>query len=373
MKTYDHGGTTGRAVLALDIGGTKLAAGVVREDGTALSFVTCPTEGQEGPDAVLDRLFTLGASALSDAGIEAARADGPLIGCGIGCGGPLDSAAGVLIAPPHLPGWLNIPVTALAQDAYGLPAVLDNDGTAGAAGEWRFGAGRGSRHLVYLTVSTGIGGGVVIDGRTYRGAAGNGGEPGHVTVRSEGRRCRGCGRTGCLEAYASGTSIAERAHEAMRHAAERGESTTLVAVPPPAAADVARAAREGDKLASRVWHETVDALAGGLTSIINLWEPEIVVLGGGVLRSGDQLLLPLREKVAQLAMGPAADAARIVPAEAGDLAGVLGAAAIAFERLAADPSRPGISPVATAPATRPVPPVTARPSAGPHPRTAPVS
>ncbi|MBP0457616.1 ROK family protein, partial [Streptomyces montanisoli] len=333
MTSYEHGDTTGRAVLALDIGGTKLAAGVVREDGAVLSSVSCPTEVADGPDTVLKRLFSLGASALHGAGIDPAHAPGRLLGCGIGCGGPLDSAAGLLICPPHLPGWLDIPVTALAEEAFGLPAVLDNDGTAGAAGEWRFGAGRGTRHLVYLTVSTGIGGGAVIEGRTYRGAAGNGGEPGHVTVRSEGRRCRGCGRSGCLEAYASGTAIAERAAEAVREAAPRGESTVLASVPRLTAADVARAARDGDALAVRVWDETMDALAGGLASVINLWEPEVVVLGGGVLRCGEQLLVPVREKVARLAMGPAGRAARIVPAEAGDLAGVLGAAAIAFERL----------------------------------------
>jgi glucokinase len=363
MTSYEHGDPSERTVLALDIGGTKLAAGVVREDGTALSFVSCPTGVREGPDAVLGRLWSLGARALRDAGAEAADASRRLLGCGIGCGGPLDSAAGVLLCPPHLPGWVDVPVTALAEEAFGLSAVLDNDGTAGAAGEWRFGAGRGSRHLLYLTVSTGIGGGTVIDGRTYRGAAGNGGEPGHVTVRSDGRRCRGCGRTGCLEAYASGTSIAERALEALREEPEQRAASVLAHVAKPTAADVARAARAGDALAVRIWDESMDALAGGLSSIVNLWEPEVVVLGGGVVRSGDQLLVPVREKVARLAMGPAARAARIVPAEAGDLAGVRGAAAIAFERLGAAP------PVRPAHAGR-------RPQRGaqsaPHPPTLPV-
>ncbi|MEU0370702.1 ROK family protein [Streptomyces sp. NPDC006283] len=335
MTSYHEPAAIGRSVLALDIGGTKLAAGVVREDGTVLSFLTVPTRVEEGPDAALDRLFTLGTSALRAAGVDPADAPRALLGCGIGCGGPLNSVTGTLICPPHLPGWLDIPVTDLARHTYGTPAVLDNDGTAGAAGEWRFGAGRGTRHLVYLTVSTGIGGGFVIDGRTYRGAAGNGGEPGHITVRSEGRLCRSCGRTGCLEAYASGTSIAERARDAVREAAAHGQRTVLAGIPLTelGAADVARAAREGDPLAVLVWQETTDLLAEGLTSLVNLYEPEVVVLGGGVTRSGDQLLAPVREKVAGLAMGPAAAAARIVLATGGDRAGVLGAAAIAFERL----------------------------------------
>ncbi|MFJ8886746.1 ROK family protein [Streptomyces sp. NPDC102402] len=336
MILYDDEGAGGRAVLALDIGGTKLAAGVVAPDGSARSFVTCPTRVEEGPDAALERLFSLGRDALAAAGIPPESAAERLAGCGIGCGGPLDSEAGVLIAPPHLPGWLDIPVTRLAHQRYGLPTVLDNDGTAGAAGEWRFGAGRGTRHLVYLTVSTGVGGGVILDGRTYRGATGNGGEPGHVTVRSDGRPCRGCGRTGCLEAYASGTSIAERAREAL---AAGHPQSVLAALPHPGptAADVAAAARDGDPLATALWDETTDLLAEGLASIVNLYEPEVVVLGGGVTRSGEQLLAPVREKTRRLAMHPASNA-RIVRAGAGDRAGVLGAAAVALERLVDDPA-----------------------------------
>ncbi|NGN67396.1 ROK family protein [Streptomyces sp. A7024] len=312
-----------RAVLALDIGGTKLAAGVVAADGSVLSSATCPTHVQEGPERSLKRLFDLGWEAVEAAGTDV-RA---LAGTGIGCGGPLDPYTGMLRCPPHLPGWVDIPITRLAYEAYDIPAVVDNDGTAGAAGEWRFGAGRGSEHLVYLTISTGVGGGAVLDGRTFRGAAGNGGEPGHVTVRSGGRHCKGCGRAGCLEAYASGTSIAERAREGMP------ADSSLAAIEELTAADVTAAARAGDPYATALWEETLDLLGSGLTSIVNLYEPELLVLGGGVTRVGDQLFEPLRRRVAAQAMGPAAAAVRIVPATGGDHAGVLGAAAIGFERL----------------------------------------
>lgn len=300
-------------VLALDVGGTKLAAGVVDTDGSVHGLLSAPSGAERGPDDALERLFELGRRAVAESGSRWEE----IRGIGIGCGGPLDPVAGVLIAPPHLPGWRDVPIAARATEALGRPAVLDNDATAAAAGELRYGVGRGGRDFVYLTISTGVGGGVVLDGKLRRGPSGNGGELGHVTIDWHGRPCRGCGRRGCLEAYASGTSIAERAHEAGMDGAT--------------AADVAQAARAGDEVAARVWEETCEALACGITSIVNLFEPEIVVLGGGVVRSGDQLLGPVRRLVDQQVMGASV---AVVATEFGDAVGVVGAAAVAFERLA---------------------------------------
>jgi glucokinase len=302
------GSADARPVLGLDIGGTKIAAGVVDADGGVHGFVTAPSDSDSARG--VERLFELGRRAMAESGIDVEAV-------GIGCGGPLDSERGVLIAPLHLPGWKDVAVAELAAAAFERPAFLDNDGTAGAAGEHRFGAGRGTQAMVYLTISTGVGGGVVLDGVVQRGRSGNGGELGHVTVDWHGRRCRGCGRRGCLEAYCSGTSIAERAVEA---GMEEGAT----------AADVAQAARAGDELASRVWDETCEALACGLTSIANLFEPEAIVLGGGVVRTGEQLLAPVRTAVAEQMIGPPVS---IVPAASGDAVGVVGAAAIAYERV----------------------------------------
>jgi glucokinase len=190
--------------------------------------------------------------------------------------------------------------------------------------------------MVYLTISTGVGGGVVADGRLYRGA-GNGAELGHVTVDWHGRTCRGCGRPGCLEAYVSGTSIAERAREAL---AADGASS-LASLEEPTAADVAAAARDGDALARAVWDETVAALACGLTSIVNVFEPETVVLGGGVSRAGEQLLAPVREWVRDHAMEPAGRSVEIVASALGEQVGVVGAAAIVYEEA---PSAGGAGP-----------------------------
>jgi glucokinase len=310
-------------VLGLDIGGTKLAAGVVDATGRTRSFAVVPSLPEEGARHTVDRLFALGDRALALS--EAGPAD--IAAVGIGCGGPLDPDRGVVLAPLHLPGWRDVPLTDWAGQHYGRPAVLDNDGTAGAAGEHRFGAGTGTGFMVYLTLSTGVGGGVVTDGRLYRGATGNGGELGHITVDRAGRPCKGCGRVGCLEAYVSGTSIAERAREALLG----GAPSTLRTVGGFTAADVQAAALAGDPVAGDVWDETTAALGCGLTSIVNLLEPEVVVIGGGVSRAGEQLLAPARDQVRREAMS----ATRVVAARLGDRVGVVGAAAIAFERLLA--------------------------------------
>jgi glucokinase len=302
-------------MLGLDIGGTKIAAGVVDGFGAVHGFVVVPTEAERGPEDGLARLFDLGRRAVKSSGFSW----DDIQGVGIGCGGPLDAAQGILIAPLHLPGWTGVPIAARAAADLDRPAVLDNDAVAAAAGEHRYGAGRGALNMVYLTVSTGVGGGVVLDGQLHRGPTGNGGELGHVTVDWHGRVCRGCGRRGCLEAYASGTSIAERAHEAGMDGAT--------------AADVAAAALAGEEPAVRLWAETCEALACGITSIANLFEPELVVVGGGVSRTGEQLLGPVRRLVHAQAIGDGRKV-EIVAAALGESVGVVGAATVAYERIA---------------------------------------
>ncbi|WP_282944668.1 ROK family protein [Cellulomonas endometrii] len=317
-------GAGGTPVLALDIGGTKLAVAVVTADGAVHGLRIRPTRRDEGPDAVIRRLFAMGHEAVAEAGL------GPVGAVGIACGGPLDAPSGLLQSPPHLPGWVDIPIGPLAAAEFGVPFALENDATAAAVAEHRYGAGRGLQNLVYLTVSTGVGGGVILDGRLHRGAAGNGGELGHVTVRRGGRLCS-CGRRGCIEAYASGTSIAERAAEAL---AEDPRST-LAALPAVTAADVSAAAAAGDPLAVRVWDETTDLLGSAVADLVNVLEPELVVLGGGVTRSGALLLDPVRDLVAREAMPPAARAATIRLAALGDVVCVVGAGAIALDVLPA--------------------------------------
>ena len=314
-----------RAVLALDIGGTKLAVAVVTPDGRVHGFLVEPTRREEGPDAVLHRLFDLGTRSIAVARTEGVTA--PVDAVGISCGGPLNAHTGVLLGPLHLPGWVNVPIVDLATAEYGVPAVLENDASAAAWGEYRFGAGRGVESMLYLTVSTGIGGGAILGGRLHHGAAGNGGEYGHIQVQPDGPPCL-CGRRGCLEAIASGTSIASRATGLLL---DTTEPSTLRELAEVRAEHVSAAAVAGDPLAARIWAGALDALASAITDLVNVFEPDLVVLGGGVTRSGAALLDPVRAAVLAAAMPPAARAARIELAQLGDQVGVVGAAAVALD------------------------------------------
>jgi glucokinase len=345
----DGGAPPVRPVLALDIGGTKLAVAVVTADGAVHGLRIRPTRREEGPHAVIRRLFAMGHEAVAAAGL------GPVGAVGVACGGPLDAPSGVLLAPPHLPGWVDIPIGPMAAEEFGVPFALENDATAAAVAEHRYGAGRGLRSLVYLTVSTGVGGGVILDGRLHRGAAGNGGELGHITACRGGRLCS-CGRRGCIEAYASGSSIAARAAEALAEPVPDAERSVLAALPSVTAADVSTAAEAGDPLAVRLWGETVDLLGSAIADLVNVLEPELVVLGGGVTRSGALLLDPVRAIVAREAMPPAARAATVTLAALGDVVCVVGAGAVGLDLL---PGRLGAGPT-TPTDTTPALPETAR-------------
>ena len=318
-------------VVGLDIGGTKLAAGVVGRDGAVLSFSSRPTPARRAP-LLADLL------AVIDVAVADARGRHPglrVVGAGVGCGGPLDRARGT-VTPVNMPALVDEPVVEQVAAHLGVPTALENDATAAALGEQRHGAGRGAHDLVYLTVSTGIGGGVVADGRPLRGATGNAAELGHVVVQTDGRACV-CGQSGCLEAYASGRSIAARAVEAM--AAPGAAASVLSSSTTVTSADVAAAARAGDPVATSVWAQTAEMLGRGLALAVQVFDPEVVVLGGGVMQVGEQLLGPAR-----LAAGTAAARCLFVLARLGPHVGVVGAGVVALDHLqalAADPA-PGL-------------------------------
>jgi glucokinase len=310
------------SVLGIDIGGTKLAAGVVDATGRILARGEVPTLAAEGLEPVLRRIVALGRSLLGAP--EAAR--DPVRRIGVGCAGPVDVRAGKVFNPPNLPGWNEVALIERIQTDLGLPAVLENDANAAGLGEFRYGAGRGARSLVYLTVSTGIGGGIVLDGRVWHGFQDAAGEIGHITVMADGPLC-GCGNRGCLEAVASGTSIARRAREALA----AGRQSRLGTVQGITAAHVTVLAQEGDALAVELWAETIRYLGIGVAAAINFLAPERVVLGGGVTRVGDFLFGPLRDEVRRRVKLVPIESIPILRAELGPDVGILGAAAVAMD------------------------------------------
>jgi glucokinase len=320
--------TRDRPILGLDVGGTKLAAGVVDPDGTVRGFRATPANAEQGPDPMIERLIALGRDALAEAGIRIE--DTPAIG--VACGGPLDPRRGIIQDPPNLPGWHDIPLTARVEAAFGIPAFVDNDATAAAIAEWRWGAGKDRDSLVYLTISTGIGGGVIANGRPLRGRSGNAAELGHLSLCFDGWPCP-CGRRGCPEAFASGTNIARRAREALAATGvESSLRTPSDATQGITARDVAAHAAAGDPLAREVWDATTTVIGELVATCLDAFDPDIVILGGGVTRAGDQLLQPVATRAHQVAMAPFR-ATPIVLSPFGEQLAALAGAAVAIDRL----------------------------------------
>jgi glucokinase len=316
-----------RLIIGVDVGGTNVRVGTVTEDGSALYGLQKErTRANDGPDAVVQQIAMMVERSLEATGAELARDDLDVVGVGIGSPGPLDTERGIVLTTPNL-GWTNFPLRDRVSEAVGLPATLDNDANCAIFGEWWRGAARGARVVVGLTVGTGIGGGIVLDGRIFHGTSDIAGEIGHMSIDSTGRRCM-CGNYGCLESYASGTAIAARAIEGIG----AGQETRLVElVNGDMAAITAEvvydAAHDGDEYALEVIGDTARFLATGIANLINIFNPEIVVICGGVTAAGERLFGPLRKEVARRAFTPAVQACRILPGELPGTAGVHGAVA----------------------------------------------
>jgi glucokinase len=256
-----------------------------------------------------------------------------VIGVGCGAPGPLNTRTGVVLLTPNL-GWVDMPLRQRLTDGLGLPAALDNDANCAVLGEWWQGAARGTQICVGLTIGTGIGGGIIIDGRLYHGASDIAGEVGHMTIDAHGRRCK-CGNYGCIEAYASGPNIALRAVEAITSgAASRLPSYVGGDLARITAQTVYQAARDGDELATEVVRDTAKYLGAAVASLLNIFNPEVVVISGGVTLAGDSLFEPLRREVSRRAFKPAVQVCRIVPGQLTGVAGVYGAARAFQEQVA---------------------------------------
>ena len=313
-------------VLAADIGGTWIRAALADARGRILRKAREATPSLEEPQRGVERLVRL-LESVSE-GVEREK----ILGVGVASAGPLDSEKGIILTPPNLPSWRNIPLRAMLEERLGLPVWLENDATLAALGENKFGCGRGREHLIYLTVSTGVGGGIISHGKLILGARGMAGEVGHMVIDPQGPFCN-CGKRGCLEAIASGSAIARAAREEILKGAS---SIIRDLVSSPAEIDaraVVEAARRGDELASEILKRAGRALGIGIANLVHIFDPELVVVGGGVAKAGSLLFDPLREALSRYLMPDFKSKFQLRESALGDDAGLLGAVAFMIEKL----------------------------------------
>ncbi len=325
-------------VLGIDMGATHLRLTLADLGARVLQEEEHPFDIARGPAASLESLNTRIADLLARTGLEASA----LTAIGIGVPGPVRSEEGMVLAPPIMPGWDRYPIRESLAEVWQRPVVLNNDAELGALGEWAYGAGRDFKNVAFIKIGTGIGAGLILDNRIYQGANGSAGEIGHITVEENGPQCQ-CGNYGCLEALAGGRAIAEQA----RSLVARGLATQLAHLSPLedlTAQDVAIAARKGDLAAQRIFNRAGKYIGIGIASLVNLFNPEIVIVGGGVAQVGDMLMEPIRQTVRQRALTASTRNLRLSTALLGrrsaSMGAVVQAITVALYQLAAGETPP---------------------------------
>ncbi len=308
-------------LIGVDIGGTKTAVSASAGLPEILWREEFPTKPEEGPDAALRRLRKLIERALQQVG-------GTAQAIGISCGGPLDSVRGIIQSPPNLPTWIDVPISSILSAEFSLPCALENDANAGALAEHRYGAGRGSQHMVFLTLGTGLGAGLVLNGKLYRGATSMAGEIGHVRLTEVGPW--GHGKDGSVEGWASGGGMARYGASLVRKAIAAGRSSLLAAnMDQLTARDIGVALEAGDLIAAEIVEASGARLGEALAILVDLLNPECIVVGGLALRFGERLLRPARDSMRREALSAAADACSVVPAVLGERIGDFAALCVA--------------------------------------------
>ncbi len=311
--------------IGVDLGGTNIVCAIVNYQGKIVNRLKVPTLAERGKEATIKRII----ETIHENIVQSSVVPDDIIGIGIGAPGPLDVKRGMINFAPNLPGWRDVPLRKILEDEFNMKVVLENDANAAAWGERCFGAGQGVNNLVCFTLGTGIGGGIIIDGKIYHGNNYGAAELGHMTVNKDGPRCN-CGNYGCLEAYSSATGIKNRIKNRIREGIKSDflnfdedklfESLRLKSI--------FEAARKGDRLTSIVVEEAISYLGIAIANITNILNPEMVVLVGGITNEGEKLLIPLKGEVKKRAFYSNYKSLKIVIGELGGNAGVLGAAAL---------------------------------------------
>ena len=311
----------------VDIGGTKTAVVLSSEPPTLLSRVEFPTLPQNGPQYAIEKIQNVIHELLASQGKDAKS----LAAIGVSCGGPLDRVAGLIQAPPNLPTWVDVPLKEILEREFRVPCRVENDANAGAVAEHRYGAGRGTRNMIFLTMGTGLGSGIIIDGRLYRGASEMGGEIGHLRLTRSGPV--GYNKAGSAEGWASGGGMVQVAAKVLAAAEKRGEVSSLAQIVQGggqlAGKDIADRAQQGDAIARKIVRMTGTRLGQALAILIDILNPECIVIGGLAMRLKEDLLGPARKVVAREALPQAAVACRICSAELGEKIGDVAALCVA--------------------------------------------
>ena len=329
MAKEDKRGKAPENVLGIDLGGTKILAALVNSEGQIIGEAKVKTKAEKGPEAVIERIAETAREALKQAGLGWAEVKG----VGIGVPGPMNPETGVIYHPPNLPGWDEVALGPLLSKALDVPVCLENDVNLGTLGEHTFGAGRGTRDMVGIFVGTGVGGGLILDGKLRSGFRHAAAEVGHMIVLADGPVC-GCGKRGCLESVASRTAIDRDLRLGIAAGRESIMGELMKDDAPPTSGTLAEAWSKGDPLVTEVMTRAQWYLGLVTASIVNLIDPETIVFGGGVVEAmGKEFLGPIRTTARQYFIQQAgADQVRIIPAKLGDYAGVLGAAVLARQR-----------------------------------------
>lgn len=317
-------------LAGVDIGGTKTAVVFSRRPPAVEKRIEFATVPANGPDPAIRAIIAALRSGLS----EMFAAPEHLAAIGISCGGPLDPVRGLIQAPPNLWTWDNVPITQILNREFGVQCLVENDANAGALAEYWFGAGRGAQNIVFITMGTGFGSGLILDGRLYRGSSFLAGEIGHIRLTESGPRA--FGKTGCAEAWASGAGMAKAGLEAVRNATERGQQTLLAAIAPQAlsAREIWRAAQSGDPVAQSVVRSTGERLGEACAILVDLLNPDRILVGGLAMRMGDALLEPARSVMRRESLAGAAAVCTIAPAALGETIGDVAAFCVALHRAA---------------------------------------
>lgn len=307
--------------VGLDVGGSSMKAGVVDDDGRPLSSVSQPTEPHLGQEVGLRRMCETIRLAISEAGLTLDR----IAAIGVSAPGLMDIPAGIVFDMPNL-RWSNVAVRDHVQGVFKLPTAFQNDANAAAYGEYWAGAGRSARSIVMFTLGTGVGGGIIVDGRILQGQHSHGAELGHIKIEMSNPRPCGCGRLGCLEAYASATAVVKRTLEALAQDVGRSVLHRLATEETELSAHAIFDAAHGDELAERIVEETAYYLAVGAMNLMHIIDPDLIVYGGGMIAAGESFLSRIRRQVRKLAFPIPAERTEIRYAQLGSDAGFIGAA-----------------------------------------------